>query len=102
MLTKPDNATAITLWNGREIPRLGMGCWAIGGPFHAGDVPLGWGEVDDAESLPKLGSEAGAGQVPMLEAPRISPTLIAARAYAKDNPAAVASIVRDWVSGESA
>jgi len=58
--------------------------------------------VDDAESLPKLGSEAGAGQVPMLEAPRISPTLIAARAYAKDNPAAVASIVRDWVSGESA
>lgn len=51
MLTKPDNATAITLWNGREIPRLGMGCWAIGGPFYAGDVPLGWGEVDDAESL---------------------------------------------------
>ena len=51
MLTKPDNATTITLWNGREIPRLGMGCWAIGGPFYAGDVPLGWGEVDDAESL---------------------------------------------------
>ncbi|NKI93113.1 flagellar basal-body MS-ring/collar protein FliF [Rhizobacter sp. SG703] len=55
--------------------------------------------VDDAESLPKLGKES---QVPMLESPRISPTLIAARAYAKDNPAAVASIVRDWVSGEAA
>jgi flagellar M-ring protein FliF len=57
--------------------------------------------VDDAESLPKLGHEADA-KLPMLEAPRISPTLIAARAYAKENPAAVASIVRDWVSGEAA
>ena len=57
--------------------------------------------VDDDESLPKLGNEAGA-KLPMLEAPRISPTLIAARAYAKDNPGAVASIVRDWVSGEAA
>lgn len=27
-----------------------MGCWAIGGPFHAGGVQAGWGEVDDAES----------------------------------------------------
>ncbi|WP_039846694.1 aldo/keto reductase [Rhizobium gallicum] len=51
MLTKTDNATTITLWNGREIPRLGMGCWAIGGPFFAGEVPLGWGEVDDDESI---------------------------------------------------
>ncbi|WFU88380.1 aldo/keto reductase [Rhizobium sp. CC1099] len=51
MLTKTDNATTITLWNGREIPRLGMGCWAIGGPFFAGDVPLGWGEVGDDESI---------------------------------------------------
>ena len=51
MLTKPDKATTISLWNGREIPRLGMGCWAIGGPFYAGDVPLGWGEVDDDESI---------------------------------------------------
>ncbi|TCU11072.1 aldo/keto reductase [Rhizobium sullae] len=51
MLTKTDNATTIMLWNGRKIPRLGMGCWAIGGPFFAGDVPLGWGEVDDEESI---------------------------------------------------
>ena len=51
MLTKPDKVTTISLWNGREIPRLGMGCWAIGGPFYAGDVPLGWGEVDDDESI---------------------------------------------------
>lgn len=43
--------TTITLWNGKTIPRLGMGCWTIGGPFYAGDVPLGWGEVDDNESI---------------------------------------------------
>ena len=43
--------TTITLWNGKTIPRLGMGCWAIGGPFYAGDIPLGWGEVDDNESI---------------------------------------------------
>ncbi len=33
------------------IPRLGMGCWAIGGHFWFGDQPLGWGDVDDAESI---------------------------------------------------
>ncbi len=31
-------------------PRLGMGCWAIGGPFWTDETPLGWGEVDDAVS----------------------------------------------------
>jgi aryl-alcohol dehydrogenase-like predicted oxidoreductase len=51
MLTKPDAMTTINLWNDYEIPRLGMGCWAIGGPFYAGDTPLGWGEVDDDESI---------------------------------------------------
>jgi len=51
MLTKPGSAITMALWNGRDIPRLGMGCWAIGGPFYAGDVPLGWGEVDDNESV---------------------------------------------------
>jgi aryl-alcohol dehydrogenase-like predicted oxidoreductase len=55
MLTKPGTSTTITLWNGREIPRLGMGCWAIGGPFFAGDTPLGWGEVDDDESRAAIG-----------------------------------------------
>jgi aryl-alcohol dehydrogenase-like predicted oxidoreductase len=28
-----------------------MGCWAIGGPFWDGETPLGWGEVDDEESI---------------------------------------------------
>ncbi len=36
--------------NGLQIPALGLGCWAIGGPFFAGETPLGWGEVDDAVS----------------------------------------------------
>jgi aryl-alcohol dehydrogenase-like predicted oxidoreductase len=37
---------------GSEVSALGFGCWAIGGPFS--DVqgrPLGWGEVDDDESI---------------------------------------------------
>jgi len=37
--------------SGIEISALGMGCWAIGGPFWAGETPLGWGEVDDEESI---------------------------------------------------
>jgi len=37
--------------SGIEISALGMGCWAIGGPFWAGETPQGWGVVDDAESI---------------------------------------------------
>jgi len=33
------------------VSALGFGCWAIGGPFWARGKPLGWGEVDDAESI---------------------------------------------------
>ena len=34
-----------------EVSAMGMGCWAIGGLFWAGETPLGWGEVDDSESI---------------------------------------------------
>ncbi len=34
-----------------EVSAIGMGCWAIGGPFWSGDTPVGWGEVDDNESI---------------------------------------------------
>jgi len=34
-----------------EVSPMGLGCWAIGGPFWAGETPLGWGEVDDEESI---------------------------------------------------
>jgi aryl-alcohol dehydrogenase-like predicted oxidoreductase len=44
------NSINITLWNGQDIPRLGGGCWAIGGPFWADAIPVGWGVVDDDES----------------------------------------------------
>jgi aryl-alcohol dehydrogenase-like predicted oxidoreductase len=37
--------------SGIEVSAVGMGCWAIGGPFWSGETPLGWGEVDDNESL---------------------------------------------------
>ncbi|MGD0726832.1 MAG: aldo/keto reductase [Spirochaetia bacterium] len=37
--------------SGIEVSALGMGCWAIGGPFWNGDAPLGWGQVDDKESI---------------------------------------------------
>ena len=34
-----------------EASALGLGCWAIGGPFTMFGVPDGWGEIDDAESV---------------------------------------------------
>jgi aryl-alcohol dehydrogenase-like predicted oxidoreductase len=37
--------------SGIEVSALGMGCWAIGGQLWSGETPLGWGEVDDDESL---------------------------------------------------
>lgn len=52
--------------------------------------------VDDAEMLP------GAEGMPKLEAPVHSEKLDRARALARDNPVAVANIVRDWMSGETA
>ncbi len=36
--------------SGIEVSALGMGCWAIGGPFSSDGKAVGWGEVDDAES----------------------------------------------------
>lgn len=41
------------------------------------------------------------GTPPMLEAPRTDERLVTARQIAKDNPAAVANIVRGWVKGEA-
>ena len=40
--------------SGIEISAMGLGCWAIGGPFWRGDVPVGWGDVDDNESIPAI------------------------------------------------
>lgn len=32
------------------VSEIGFGTWAIGGPVMAGDVPVGWGNVDDETS----------------------------------------------------
>lgn len=41
--------------SGIPVSPMGFGCWAIGGPFWDGDHnPLGWGEVDDEESIRAL------------------------------------------------
>lgn len=37
--------------SGIKISALGMGCWAIGGPFWSGDNAVGWGKIDDSESI---------------------------------------------------
>lgn len=34
-----------------SVSALGMGCWAIGGPFWKGTSPSGWSQVDDSESI---------------------------------------------------
>ena len=39
-----------------EVSAMGLGCWAIGGPWDwleadGSKVPVGWGQVDDAESI---------------------------------------------------
>jgi flagellar M-ring protein FliF len=51
--------------------------------------------VDDNAALP------GAPELPALEAPRENRKLEGARQLAKDNPAAVANIMREWVNGET-
>ncbi|MBL8301136.1 MAG: flagellar basal body M-ring protein FliF, partial [Ideonella sp.] len=52
--------------------------------------------VDDEQTLDQIGTPA----FKSLEAPKNSERLEQARMMAKDNPAAVASIVRGWVNGE--
>jgi len=37
--------------SGIQVSAMGMGCWAIGGLFWAGETPVGWGTIDDAESI---------------------------------------------------
>jgi aryl-alcohol dehydrogenase-like predicted oxidoreductase len=33
------------------VSEVGFGAWAIGGPAMAGDIPIGWGDVDDKTSI---------------------------------------------------
>ncbi len=40
--------------SGIIVSALGMGCWAIGGPFWRDGTPSGWGEVNDSASMEAL------------------------------------------------
>src|SRR5512144_837196 len=37
--------------SGLQVSAMGLGCWAIGGPWTLDGGPAGWSQVDDAESL---------------------------------------------------
>lgn len=37
--------------SGIEVSALGLGCWAVGGPWTLDGSPAGWSTVDDRESL---------------------------------------------------
>lgn len=37
-----------------KVSEIGFGAWGIGGPAMAGDIPIGWGEVNDDESIKAL------------------------------------------------
>jgi aryl-alcohol dehydrogenase-like predicted oxidoreductase len=52
----------ITLWNGKTVPRIGLGCWAIGGPTSNDGPATSYGATDDAQSRAALraGYEMGA------------------------------------------
>ncbi len=39
-----------------KVSEVGFGGWTIGGPAMAGDIPIGWGDVDDNESIHALNS----------------------------------------------
>jgi aryl-alcohol dehydrogenase-like predicted oxidoreductase len=37
--------------SGLQVSALGLGCWAIGGPWFWLDGQGGWGDIDDNESV---------------------------------------------------
>lgn len=44
----------VKLWNGKTVPRLGIGTWVMGGEQYASGKPTGWANVDDAVSIRTL------------------------------------------------
>jgi len=51
---------------GIEVSALGMGCWAIGGPWTMvlpgqEPFPAGWGKIDDEESIRAIHAALDAG-----------------------------------------
>jgi aryl-alcohol dehydrogenase-like predicted oxidoreductase len=46
---------------GPEVSAIGFGAWAIGGPASREGKPIGWGEVDDDESVAAIHAALDAG-----------------------------------------
>ena len=44
-----------------KVSAMGLGCWAIGGPWTYNGEPAGWGQIDDAESLRAIHCALDAG-----------------------------------------
>lgn len=44
-----------------QVSPLGLGCWAIGGPFWEGKDALGWGKIDINESINAIHAGMDAG-----------------------------------------
>ncbi|MHB1783782.1 MAG: aldo/keto reductase [Acidimicrobiales bacterium] len=47
--------------SGITVSPIGFGAWAIGGPAYRDGKPIGWGEVDDDESIAALHAAFDAG-----------------------------------------
>lgn len=50
------------IWNGQDVPRIGLGCWAIGGTTRNEGPSTSYGQTDDGQSRAALraGYEMGA------------------------------------------
>ena len=48
---KAEMVRSLGAGSGIEVSAMGLGCWAIGGPWKFDGRPAGWGEVDDQESV---------------------------------------------------
>ena len=59
-MTTADSKTTRKLGD-RQTSALGIGTWAIGGPFTSNGRPAGWGAVDDDESIRMIHAAVDAG-----------------------------------------
>jgi aryl-alcohol dehydrogenase-like predicted oxidoreductase len=55
------NTTRTLGRSGFAVSPIGFGCWAIGGPAFRDGNPIGWGKVDDDESIAAVHAALDAG-----------------------------------------
>ena len=61
MSTPTESTTRRLGQHGPEVSAIGFGAWAIGGPASRDGNPIGWGEVDDNESVAAIHAALDAG-----------------------------------------